>query len=51
VLLGDGDGTFSPGHVYATGDRPAALASRDITGDGRPDLAVANLGSTTVTAS
>lgn len=50
MLLGRGNGSFSGGRDYPVGDRPEALAGGDISGDGRPDLAVVNLGSTTVRA-
>jgi len=46
VLPGDGMGGFGPITDYATGStaypRPYAVAIADLTGDGRPDLAVAN---------
>jgi hypothetical protein len=52
VLLGNGDGTFrpdpfsspglSPG-TFAVGRFPTAVAVADLTGDGRPDLVVANM--------
>ena len=41
-LLGNGDGTFQPQVTYAVGSNPYALVAGDFTGDGRPDLAVAN---------
>jgi hypothetical protein len=44
VLLGNGDGTFQAAVNYAAGSRPASVAVGDFNGDGRPDLAVANLG-------
>jgi hypothetical protein len=40
-----GNGTFLPGLVSPTGDRPEAVAASDLTGDGGPVLAVANHGS------
>ena len=43
VLLGNGDGTFTPAlSAPATGNSPVALAAGDFNGDGNPDLAVAN---------
>ena len=36
VLLGDGDGTFQPQVIYATGDGPSSLVAGDFNGDGRP---------------
>ena len=45
VLLGNGDGTFQPQARFAVGSFPGALVTADFNGDGRPDLAVADLGS------
>jgi hypothetical protein len=44
VLLGNGDGTFTPATAspVAVGQGPVALAAGDIDGDARPDLAVVN---------
>jgi hypothetical protein len=42
VLLGHGDGTFGPAQVYTVGKEPTSVATADLNGDGRPDLAVAN---------
>ena len=40
-----GGGAFDPGVFYeTTGGRSSAVAVQDLDGDGRPDLAVANLG-------
>jgi len=47
VFLGNGDGTFQSPITYGSGGAPAsALAIADLNGDGRPDLAVANMCST-----
>jgi hypothetical protein len=44
VLLGNGDGTFQTTPIsYLAGVRPVDVAVGDFNGDGRPDLAVANL--------
>jgi hypothetical protein len=48
VLLGNGDGTFAAKTDYATGGIPEYVAIGDLNGDGRPDLAVANSNSSTV---
>jgi hypothetical protein len=42
--LGTGDGTFVEGQTIATGQAPVAVAVADYTGDGVPDLIVANSG-------
>jgi len=42
VLLGDGAGGFAAPTSYPVGEAAVALAAADLTGDGRPDLAVAN---------
>lgn len=43
VLLGNGDGTFQAGQIYASGGNSAfAVTVADVSGDGRPDLVVAN---------
>ena len=44
VLLGKGDGTFQPAVNYGAGSNPSAVAVGDFNGDGKLDLAVANLG-------
>jgi tetratricopeptide (TPR) repeat protein len=51
VLLGTGDGTFTPaaGSPIAVGRNPVAIAAGDLNGDGQPDLAVVNLADNTVT--
>jgi hypothetical protein len=44
VLLGNGDGTFQPVVLYASGGYGAeSVAVADVNGDGKPDLVVANL--------
>ena len=49
VLLGKGDGTFTPTATSpATGSVPYSVAVADFNGDGKPDLAVANAGSNTI---
>src|SRR5437016_5336925 len=48
VLLNQGAGTFAPKVAYATGLGPFSVAVRDFDGDGKPDLAVANISSNTV---
>ncbi len=48
VLLGNGDGSFGSKTDYGTGISPNSVAIGDLNGDGRPDLAVANLNSNTV---
>src|SRR5206468_5832743 len=48
VLLGNGDGSFGPKSDYGTGSGPYSVASGDLNGDGKPDLAVANERSLTV---
>jgi uncharacterized protein (UPF0548 family) len=45
VLLGNGDGTFKPAFNYASDLAPQSVAVGDFNGDGKPDLAVANYGS------
>src|SRR6266566_1984429 len=48
VLLGNGDGTFLPGPSLTVGNGPAGVAVGDFNGDGKPDLAVANLNDNTL---
>ena len=43
VLLGNGTGGFVSSVDYAVGTQPYAVAAGDLNGDGRPDLAVANM--------
>jgi hypothetical protein len=40
VLLGAGDGTFTPGPVHPVGQSPQALATADLDGHGLDDVAV-----------
>jgi hypothetical protein len=42
VFSGRGDGTFLPGPVLTTQKQPAAIGAGDVTGDGPPDIAIAN---------
>jgi len=46
--LGNGDGTFQPVQNYKAGYSPASVAVGDFNGDGKPDLAVANRGDSTI---
>jgi hypothetical protein len=50
LLLGNGDGTFiqAPGSPYAVGKGPLAIEAVDFNGDGKLDLAVANVTDGTV---
>jgi len=49
VLLGNGDGTFRAPVSYATGGYEPTLVLGDLNGDGKLDLAVADIGSNDVT--
>ena len=49
VLIGKGDGTFSPGAFLNAGAEPFAVAAADLNGDGRPDLVAAGAGDDTLT--
>ena len=42
VLLGNGDGSFSPPIMTATGSDPYSVVLADFNGDGRPDVAAPN---------
>jgi hypothetical protein len=46
VLLGNGNGTFHAQRTFATGSGPGSVELSDVNGDGKPDLLVANKGST-----
>ena len=48
ILLGNGDGTFQGQVQYQTGMTPTSLAIADFNADGKPDIAVANSRSNTV---
>ncbi len=48
VLLGKGNGTFSPKVDYATGSTPVGIAVGDFINNGNLDLAITNSGSNTV---
>ena len=43
VLMGNGDGTFQSAEQYTVGIGPHSLVAGDFNGDGRIDLAVANI--------
>jgi len=49
ILLGNGDGTFTQGQTYNTGQGDQSIVGRDFNGDGVPDLAIANYYDHTVT--
>jgi dienelactone hydrolase len=42
VFLGNGDGTFKSGMIYAVGTHPTDVVVADLNGDGKLDLAVTN---------
>jgi hypothetical protein len=51
ILMGNGSGGFTPaaGNPFAAGATPVAFAAGDFNGDGRPDIAIANIGGSSVT--
>jgi hypothetical protein len=49
ILLGVGDGTFTPGATLSTGSNPETAVIGDFNNDGKLDLAVANYSSNNVT--
>ncbi|MGD0507013.1 MAG: VCBS repeat-containing protein [Terriglobales bacterium] len=49
ILLGNGDGTFTQGQTYNTGNGDQSMVGGDFNGDGIPDLAIANYYDDTVT--
>jgi hypothetical protein len=48
VLIGNGDGTFQAPVQYSVGLQPEYLAVGDFNGDNKPDLAVSNFKSNTI---
>lgn len=48
VLRGKGDGTFQAAVPYAVGNQPGSLVVADFNGDGKADVAVANVNDSTV---
>jgi hypothetical protein len=48
MLLGQGDGSFYPGHNFSTGTASDSLAAGDFNNDGNLDLVVPNSGDGTV---
>jgi hypothetical protein len=42
VLLGNGDGTFTPPIQYKAGPMPTSVATADLNGNGKPDLVIDN---------
>src|SRR5712691_11729720 len=48
VFLGNGDGTFRPASQLTVGNGPAGVAVGDFNGDGKLDLAVANVNDNTL---
>jgi FG-GAP-like repeat len=49
VLTGNGDGTLQGQVAFAAGSGPLALTSGDFNGDGKIDIAVANMSGNDVT--
>src|SRR5204863_450473 len=43
VLVGNGDGTFTPQATFASGNAPSAIAVADASGDSRADVASVNV--------
>jgi hypothetical protein len=43
VLLGKGDGTLGPELYFGAAESPGALVVQDFNGDGKPDVATANI--------
>src|SRR5215472_9807957 len=43
IFLGNGDGSFQPQVTYPAGTLPASIVTADFNGDGKLDLAVANV--------
>ena len=48
VLKGDGTGSFKEGETFSAGGSPGPLAAADLNNDGKPDLAIVNVGSNSV---
>src|SRR5215471_15415300 len=48
ILLGRGDGTFSPRQDYSVGAAPHSVAIGDLNGDGWPDVVTANSATVTI---
>ncbi len=48
VLLGNGNGAFGAKADFVTGENPTSVVVGDFNGDGKPDLAVANYRSNTI---
>ncbi len=48
TALGATTASFAPQQTFATGSHPESVSAGDFNGDGRPDLAVANWGASTV---
>lgn len=48
ILLGNGDGSFGATSSYTTGQTSVGIVTADFNGDGKPDLATVNIGSSNV---
>ena len=48
MLLNRGDGSFQAKRDYRDRTQPSSVAIGDLNGDGKPDLATANLGANSV---